>query len=165
MIELDRLLNLSDDLTLSCISTAEGVRTYLSTRSEVLALRVSLESGGTTFGDVKAFVRGLISSFVPGTLSPADAVLAAVVAAIEPLPQVAIEEFLDDLARVKVAEIPMSPRVARLSVRERRKRLAQVTFRDFRITSPVHQADGPREHHPPRISSGQDYGLLNMRVA
>lgn len=163
MIEFDRLLALADDVTLSCISTAEGVRNHLSARPEVVALRGALKTGSVTFDDVGAFVRELIAEFVRGTRSPADSVIAAVVVAIEMLPPASIQEFLEDLARVKIAEMPMSPRVARLSLRERTERLAQVTIRDLTIANPIPQAYGPpREAHPIRIEVGVDYRTLDL---
>ena len=162
MIEFDRLLTLADDVTLSCISTAEGVRSHLSARPEVMALRQALVSGAVTFEDVEAFVRGLIAQFVRGTHSPADAVLAAIVVAAELLPRASIEQFIENLARVTIAEMPMSPRVARLSLHERRKQLAQVTVRELDINNLLPQLDGPSEDHPCRIEVGVDYRTLDL---
>jgi hypothetical protein len=165
MTELEQLLTLDDDVTLSYISTAEGVRSHLAGRREVLALRQALDAGAIAFEDVQAFARGLVGQFVRGTHSPADAVLAAVVVAIEPLPSGPIEEFLKNLAGVKVAEMPMSPRVARLALRERTVQLTLVTFRELIIAGLIRQDGEPREDRPVRIDSGVDYQNLDLRAA
>lgn len=167
MTEFDQLLTLADDLTLSCISTAEGVRRYLLTRQEVIALRRALESGAVTFAEVETSVRGLLAQFVRGMRSPADAVLAAIAVATETFPNPSIAKFVENLAVVAIAEMPMAPRVARLSLAERRNRLAQVTVRELQIASLIRQLDGPREEHPSRVSVDVDYSdlALNRRVA
>lgn len=163
MTEFARLLTLADDVGLSCISTAEGFRNHLSRRQEVLALRRALEAGAISFDDVQVFIQGLLAGFVRGGRSHAEVVIAAVVVAIEPLTLPGIDEFLVDLARVKVAEMPMSPRVARLSRRERSARLAQLTQRELVIANLPQPTWPPREDRPSRVDVGVDYGIHNLQ--
>jgi hypothetical protein len=165
MKEFQQLLTLADDLTLSYISTAEGVRRYLSARREVLALREALITGAITFEDLEEFVRDLVAHFVRGTRSPIDVVLAAIAVAVEPLPLVSFKDFLEDLSRTKIAEMPMAPRVARLSLYWRSNRFAQSTDRDLTIANLTTPPWPPREDRPVRIDVGVDYQSLVLQEA
>jgi hypothetical protein len=163
MIELERLLTLVDDLPLSCISTAEGLRSYLSRHVEVARLREALKAGAVTFADLEAFMLALIAQFVPGTRNANDVVIAAVVVGIEPLPAAALQDFLEDLARVRIAEMPMAPRVARLSLRERAQGFAQLTTREFTISDLVPQACPIGEELPVKTEVGLNDVTLDLQ--
>jgi hypothetical protein len=166
MNELAELLKLADDLALSCISTAEGLRNELSKRVEVLALKRALMSGSVTFDDVRAFVERLMERFVRGSKSQIDIVLAAIVNAIDFLPAKRVDDFLDSLAGVRIAEMPMAPRVARLAVRERWNRFTEVTIRDVSFMTPLpFGGDGPQEEHPVQIDSDINYQIFELTAS
>ncbi len=160
---LDDLRALALDCRVSSISTAEGLRAFLGFRPEVIEFRRALDAQVLDDGDLRGFVSELLGQFVRGTRFPDESVLAAVAVAIETLPAQFAEQFLEDLARVRIAELPLAPRVARLSLRERHNRVSLLTVRDMTITEPVPQRWVPlREIHPQRVTSGLDDRLLRI---
>jgi hypothetical protein len=166
MPALNNLRNLSLDATLSTISTAEGLRSFLSSRPEVIDLRHALDAQAIDSDDVHSFVSELLGHFRRGTRFGEEPVLAAVAVAVETLPAPFAQEFLEDLARVRVAELPLAPRVARLSLRERDKRVSQLTVRDLTIANLVPENWGPpRELRPERVTSGVEYRPFQIVAA
>lgn len=163
MQTLNNLRNLSLQATVSSISTAEGLRAFLSCRPEVIELRRAFEAEAIDSDDFHSFVNELLGHFRRGARFHAEGVIAALAVAIETLPARFAQEFLQDLARVKIAELPLAPRVARLSLRERDKRVSQLTVRDLTIANLVPEIWGPpRELHPERVSSGVDYRRFHI---
>lgn len=139
MNELERILALADDMALSAISTPEAFRARLSERPEVISLRRALQAEAVTLDQVWEFVRGLLGNFRRGVQLPEDIVIAAVSVAVETYPVRAVQEFMEDLARVRVSEMPLAPRVARLGLAERNKRVTPFTLRVLRIAEPLPQ--------------------------
>lgn len=133
------------------LSTAEATRAFLRARPEVVALRAALTSGEITEADVRRFVNDLLGKFHRGTKFPGEILLAAIAAAVETLPGAFAEEYLHDLARLRIREISIAPRVARLSLSHRSNVLVGTTDRSQVISSLLSQ--GPREAIPHFIDS------------
>jgi hypothetical protein len=91
-------------------------------------------------------------------LFPDDVVLAAIAVAVEPLPTPEVERFLEDLARVRLKEIPFAPRVARLALAERDTWVTPFTARTRRIADlPPPRVPEYVEAQPEYIEIGTDY--------
>lgn len=111
---LDNLL--ADDLAalaLSC-GTAEALANALRAQPVVVAIRRAGESGNLDAAAIEAFVQRLLQRFTPGRRFFGDGALAALAVALERDYSQTAERFLKELSALKIAEIPMAGRVARL---------------------------------------------------
>jgi hypothetical protein len=157
MHELDDLRSVAFQDTASSISTAEGLRVFLSSRPEVISLRRAIVTEAIGADELREFIRTVLLGFTPNRKFADDVSIAAVAVALETHPAAFAQEFLDVLARIVAAEVPLAPRVARLCLRERRNRLSGLTTRTSTISSPVPRMWGPpTEHHPSPISTPAD---------
>ena len=68
--------------------------------------------GGLTDGDLQRYVSDLMTAFKRGEKFPYELTLAFLSVALERVFTSFADEFLNSLARVHVAEMPLSPRVA-----------------------------------------------------
>jgi hypothetical protein len=141
----------------SVISTAEALRAFLQYRSEVISLRRAIERGEITPNDIKDYVHELFRSFSTGIKFAYEIDLAAISMALETFPGPFAEEYLKDLSRLQIRELPLAPRVARLCLARRRKVVSGVTVRTNVISIPPFDQDqsfkNPAEF---RISAGND---------
>ena len=154
MRELDDLRSVPFQNLASSISTAEGLRTFLSSRPEVLSLRRAVATEAVGAQELREFIRTLLRGFTPNRRFADDVSIAAVAVAIETHPAPFAQEFLDVLGRLVAAEAPLAPRVARICLRERRSRVSGLTTRNVTISSPVPGPWGPpSEHHPVAVST------------
>lgn len=101
------------------IGTAEALRGALARSPEVLAVRDAMKKCSLDESSVAHFVADLLNSFERGTLFRHDLTLAALAVAVEATFSPQVDLFLDRLARLRIAEIPMASRVARLVQRDR----------------------------------------------
>lgn len=142
----------------SVISTAEALRAFLQYRFEVVSLRKAVEAGEITPTDIKEYVDELLRSFSTGTKFLYEIDLAAISMALETFPGPFAQEFLEDLSRLKIQELPLAPRVARLCLTRRRKVVSGVTVRTTVISIPTFNLDQSfRNPMDFRISSGNDF--------
>lgn len=116
------------------ISTAEALKAFLKYRPEVLSLRKSIEAGEVTPTDIKEYVDELLRSFSTGKKFAHEIDLAAISMALETFPGNFAEEYLEDLSRLKIQELPLAPRVARLCLARRRKVVSGVTVKSTVIS-------------------------------
>ena len=125
----------------SVISTAEALRAFLQYRSEVISLRKAVEGGEITPTDIRDYVDELLRSFSTGIKFAYEIDLAAISMALETFPGPIAEEYLEDLSRLKIRELPLAPRVARLCLTRRRKVVSSVTIRTKVISIPSFDQD------------------------
>ena len=92
-----------------------------------------------TEAEIRDFAASLSREFKPGEALPGDLALAALAVALERLPADYAEEFIRDLARLRMAEMPTSTRVARECLRQRRE-FPKNEVRVSRYPSPPKQA-------------------------
>jgi len=83
-------------------------------------IRKSVRHGEITPDDIKCFVSAQTDQFRKGEQLPGDLAIAAIGVAIEGLLTEFADEYLHDLARLSLAEMPISIRVARESLISRR---------------------------------------------
>lgn len=129
---MNQLALLQSPALLDCaatISTAQGLRSFLRARAEVVGIRKALSSGELTPVQLKVFVRDLLRGFTSGRKFTDEIILAVIAVAVETLPGSFADEYLRELAALKVGEIPLAPRVAALALVERQLRVAGLTER------------------------------------
>lgn len=105
----------SDDFvaSLACVATPGGLRRALSRREEVLLVRRAIAQGEVTESSIRRFVSDLLCDFKRDERFPHEVALAAIAVAVEKRVTDFVEEFMLDLARLKLAELPLAIRVAR----------------------------------------------------
>jgi hypothetical protein len=118
-------------------------------RSEVQRLRRSIVEEALSDDDVRLFLQGLLRSFTPAAHFHGDVALAAIAVALEPIATDLASEFIGKLSSLRVAELPLSPRVARLVVESRRARIADDTVRTARVAQEARVAEGPISEDDP----------------
>lgn len=141
----------------SSISTAEGLRVFLSSRDEVISLRRAFATEAIGPDDLREFVRRVLQRFAAGRRFGEESSIAAIAVALETHPAPFAEEFLSILSRVIAAEVPLASRVARLCLRQRRYRITDGTARTKTIANTITKLSGPSERHPSAVRSGVDY--------
>jgi|GEM_PF-2087532 len=101
------------------VATAPALRRLLLRTPEVRALRQALISGALTERRIQAFVRSLLSTLRSGVPMQHDLALAALAVALEKRGTAFAGEYLHTLASLQAAEMSMSIRVARESLKSR----------------------------------------------
>ncbi len=122
----------SDEFALSTasISTPEALRRLLLRSQIVHDIRESLRQGSITEDSIREFVSSLMKGFHVGARFEHEMALAALAVALERRPTDFAEEFLLDLAKLKLAEMPLCIRVARECLKHRMT-TTQNTSKDF----------------------------------
>ena len=113
-------------------SNPAAVRRRLARMPEVAAIREALKQGAITEETIRRFVSHLTSDFVRGEHFAHEDALAAICVALEAQPTDFADEFLHDLARLKLAELSLAIRVARECV-DRRVGVANRTDRTLNL--------------------------------
>lgn len=106
----------------------------LSRTEVVRAIRRALQQGAITEDAIRGFVSGLLADFRVGQRFDHELALAALAVTQERRPTDFAEEFLHDLARLRLAEMSLCVRVARECVR-RRSTVASHSNRVFELGS------------------------------
>jgi len=109
---LDRLL--SDDLLANAcaFSTAPPLRQFFARRAEVREVGEALRRGSVGEEAVRDFLARLLGDLTAGVLFRHDLTVAALAVALEELRTPFADEFLRELADLRLAEVPLAPRVA-----------------------------------------------------
>jgi len=129
------------------LSTATALRSYLARTNEVVSLRKALERGAITDEALRQFVALLMRDLRPDERFPHELALSALAVALETRSTGLAEEFLNDLARLRLAEMSICIRVARECVHNRVS-LATSKCKVFSVFSdeaevPLSFANGP----------------------
>lgn len=139
----------------SLISTAEALRVFLRTRSELASVKRAIDNSVLSPSDIIKYVSGLLRSFRPGERFADDITLAAIAVILENVPGGVADEYLKNLAGLRIQELPMAPRVARLALLRRKERLTGLTDRKRVISAPFpRQYAGPTQTEPIPIAAG-----------
>lgn len=122
----------SDEFAMSAagFSTPETLRHFLTQSPEVQDVRQSLLQEAVTEDTIREWVSSWMNDFRPGQHFPHETAIAAVAVALEKRSTDFAEEFLLDLARLKLAEMPLCIRVARQCLK-RRATMARNKVKDF----------------------------------
>lgn len=106
--------------TSALVSTASGLRKALKRTRSAKDLHRAFVLGTIPVETVRDYAQGLTAGFQRGVRFPYEPELCLLAVALEENESDVAEEFLRDLAQVRVAEMPMSPRVAALCLNARK---------------------------------------------
>jgi hypothetical protein len=101
------------------ILPAAALRVRLHSLPEVRRAIAVLNQGALSENGIRRFVATLMAEFRPGQRFPYDLGLAALAVVLERRPTEFADEYLRHLARLKLAEMPVSIRVARECLKHR----------------------------------------------
>ena len=135
----NELMSLRDDeflAVLGCVSNPRALINALRSSEQVRNVRRSVSSGGLDESRIRQFVSSLLNEFRPGQLFPWDLTLAALAVVLEGRQTAFAEEYVHDLARLDLIELPRSSRVAR-EVVTLRLRLPKYESRFFVISGAI----------------------------
>lgn len=124
------LLSEEFDVSAGFLGTPTGLYRFLHRRQEVSAVREALRQGALTEGTIRRFAVSLLDDLHPGTRFSHELAISALAVALESRPTDFAEEFLRDLARLKIAEMSLSIRVAR-ECRKHRMEMSRTKGRRF----------------------------------
>ena len=152
------LENLRSDrfaIEFSFISNPRALHRALQRSEDVEELRNALGSGVISEETIRVFSADLLKEFQQGKRLPNELALAAFAVAFEARLTPFAEEFVMDLAKLKLAELPIAIRVARHACQERLK-LSDNKTKLFRIsgedTVPKDWQEAPE---PQKVNIGQ----------
>jgi hypothetical protein len=138
------------------IATPKALCSILRTHRHVAAARRHLENAYEARRDIEEFVRERLLDLKSKTYFPHEPAFCALAVALETLPMPSAEDFLSELAALRIAEMPISPRVAALCLKRRRELLASNTLAVFEVSSPL-LSSGPTQMQPTRFQENSSY--------
>jgi hypothetical protein len=106
--------------------------------------------------EIEEFVRERLVDLKPKIYFPHEASFCALAVALETLPMPVAEEFLSELAALRIAEMPLSSRVATLCFRSRHELLISNTVKVFKVES-LPLPDGPSLRQKFRVPTQSTY--------
>lgn len=112
MNKLQQLLSDEFVSELGFYSTAAGLYRGLAKNPVVKELTDAIRTGEISANNIREFVAQLAPAFERGIRFPHENCLAAICVSIEHFANPFSEEFLIDLARVNITELPFAPKVA-----------------------------------------------------
>jgi hypothetical protein len=116
---LDELTSDSFVLSVGFLSTPGTLRRFLLRSREVREVREALRQGAIDEDVIRAFVSRLLTGFRVGVRFEHEMALAALAVVLERRTTDFAEEFLLDLAKLRLAEMPLCIRVARECLKHR----------------------------------------------
>uniref|UniRef100_A0A7V4G6C3 Uncharacterized protein n=1 Tax=Desulfobacca acetoxidans TaxID=60893 RepID=A0A7V4G6C3_9BACT len=146
----------SDDIAqvVLTVATPNALCNILRNHKDVEAVRRYLfDNADDARQLIEEYVRERIIDLNPRTHFQHEAAFCALAVALETLPMPASENFLSELAALKIAEMPISPRVARLCIERRKKLLIFNTISQFNVR-PIPNNDVSLHRRTSRVLSG-----------
>jgi hypothetical protein len=140
------------------VASPKAVCSILRAHSHVKAARRHLENAYEARRDIEEFVRERLVDLKSKTYFPHEPALCALAVALETLPMPAAEDFLSELAALRIAEMPLSPRIAALCLKRRRELFASNTLAVFEVASPL-LSSGPTQMQPIKPKWNSSYEL------
>jgi len=121
---LERLLSEDLQANACAYSTGSALHLFLTHRPEVHEVEDAFRQGVISEDAVRDFVASLLKDLRQGVLFPHDRALAALAVALKSWPPSFAEAVLCELAGLKLAEMPLSSRVAHEVLTQRGSRLS-----------------------------------------
>ena len=106
-------------VSVGTVLTPQTLRRFLLRSEEVRGIREALRQGAITEETLRGFIASLLADFRVGRRFEHELALAALAVVVERRPTDFAEEFLLDLAKLKLAEMPLCIRVARGCLKHR----------------------------------------------
>ncbi len=136
------------------IATPNALCNILRTHKDVEVVRRYLfDNADDARQFIEEYVRERLIDLNPKTHFQHEPAFCALAVALETLPMPASENFLSELAALKIAEMPMSPRVAALCLERRQKLLISNTISQFNVR-PISNGDVSLQRRPSWVLSG-----------
>jgi hypothetical protein len=146
------------------VATPQAVCSILRTNSHVdAAWRHLYENAYEARCDIEEFVRERLLDLKSNTYFPHEPAFCALAVALETLPMPAAEDFLSELAALRIAEMPISPRVAALCLQRLRETLISKTLTEFKV-KPVQIPDVASSMGLSRVPTESTYSNRLTRV-
>ena len=114
---LDRLLSPTFRSRFFGVATAEAWHSVLGLADEVHTLSSAVRDGAVTEDQLRRWVESLLAEFRRGERFVHEAALAAIAVCMEDRQTAFADEYLRSLSELQLQEIPIAPRVARLSLK------------------------------------------------
>lgn len=149
----------SDDIAqvVLTVATPNAICGILRTHRDVEAVRRYLfDNADDSRRTIEEYVRERLIDLKPKTYFPHEPPFCALAVALETLPMPAAEDFLSELAALKIAEMPISSRVAALCLERRREILISTTLAEFKDRL-MPMADASLNNRPPKVQTGSTY--------
>jgi len=149
----------SDDIAQVVLTVASpnALCGILRTHKDVEAVRRHLlDNADDARGAIEEYVRERLIDLKPKIYFPHEPAFCALAVALESLPMPAAENFLSELAALKISEMPISSRVAALCLERRRKLLISNTLAEFKVR-PTPMAEWSSHKWLPRVPTGSTY--------
>jgi hypothetical protein len=147
------------------IATPKAICSILRTRSHVVAARRHLfENAYEARRDIEEFVRERLLDLKSKTYFPHEPAFCALAVALETLPMPSAEDFLSELAALRIAEMPISPRVAALCLQRLRETLISKTLMEFKVKI-VQNPDVATSMRLSRVPTESTYSYRLTRVS
>lgn len=140
MTALTALLDDAFELAFAGVSTPEAALQLLRRSTQVRDLHEALRSEAVTFSETEVFVQQLMREFLPGIRFAREHALGAIAVAAGRFANEFSERFLTKLSGLRLAELPLAPRVAR-AILEERNRLTENTRLLRWIAAPLPRDD------------------------
>jgi len=125
------------------ISNPAAVRRLLLKSNEIADVRRALNQGEISEGSVRTFVNDLVKDFRSGEHFPHDSALSAIAVSLEYRATPFADEFINDLASLRIAELGHSVHIAR-ECKKNRKHLSRTTTKYFILKSKPFEKNGLR---------------------
>ncbi len=125
----------SDDIAqvFFAIATPKALRSVLRSHKAIAAFRKELAESMDARREIEEFVRERLFYLKPKTYFSHEPAFCALAVALETLPMPASEDFLSELAALKIAEMPLSSRVAALCLQRHRELFPSTTEKLFKV--------------------------------
>lgn len=118
------------------VATPNALYGILRTHKDAEAVRRYLyDNADDARQAIEEYVRERLIDLKPKTHFSHEPAFCALAVALETLPMPAAENFLSELAALKIAEMPMSSRVAAICLKRRRELLISNTLSEFKDRS------------------------------
>jgi len=115
--KLDSLTTDDFAIRLGLISNPRAIHRRLQVSDEVHSIRRALANGEITEESLRRFTAELLCEYAPDQLFGHEMALAAIAVVLETRATAFASEFIGDLARLELSELPIAIRVARESAR------------------------------------------------
>jgi hypothetical protein len=146
-------------LIVHTISTPVALYNILHSRKDITAVRQCLLDSTDARQAIEEFVRERLFDLKPKIYFLHEPAFCGLAVALESLPLPAAEEFLAELAALKIAEMPISPHVAALCLERRRKILTSDTLTVFKVAAPLPLPEAPSQVKYRNITNQESYIL------
>lgn len=135
------------------LNTPESFAAFVRSTDVFTSVRGNIESGTLTGSDIRLFVEDLLHGFQVGKTFYGDKLLALIAHVVQSGPEPFAGRYLNELSALECAELPISTRVAKLALDERRRFYPETLARTWEISSPI-ATEAAIEYEPEVATNG-----------